>query len=349
MNIATDQLIVGGDVAGQAGKVEITNDVSAEYGLLIEGSSTQSADIFRYQNASGTPLVTITAAGSIGVQDMTCTNCLSDQEIGADAVGSSELADTDTPADEECLTYEATGATLEWQSCGTGSADATPDVATSLDSDDDETNPEISVDDVNDEIDFDPDEDGVVELTILSDGGIDITAHPTDGRCAVLREGADDGTARLLRCVPNSGLTGAADITYTTDADGRWDPHDLITAGTAAFRDEVYFSWVDGVHTAGDDLLVKANGALTLVQLDCVVTGATTPSVTVNVVECTNAGASCANSGLAATVSTTTTNVSDTTATDAAIDDGDWWGLDLTTLTTEGDVTHCTVEFTRDD
>ncbi len=102
--------------------------------------------------------------------------------------------------------------------------------------------------------------------------------------------------------------------------------------------------------TTADDLRVKASGAITLVQLDCVATGATTPSAQVmDVVECSSAAGSCASSGLTATVSALTTNVSDASPTDAAIDDGDWWGLDTTSLTTAADLIHCTVEFTRND
>jgi hypothetical protein len=133
-----------------------------------------------------------------------------------------------------------------------------------------------------------------------------------------------------------------------------------LTMDTAATPDEIDAdvelyteeeSWViySGVATAGDELLVHTNAAITLVSLDCVVTGATTPTVTVNIVECTNAGATCANSGLTVSPAATTTLYTDDTPTDAAIDANDWWGLDMTTLTTEGDIMHCTVEYTRDD
>ncbi len=38
--------------------------------------------------------------------------------IGTDKVDADNLKDTDSPGDEECLTYEATGTTFEWQTCG---------------------------------------------------------------------------------------------------------------------------------------------------------------------------------------------------------------------------------------
>jgi len=110
-------------------------------------------------------------------------------------------------------------------------------------------------------------------------------------------------------------------------------------------------SWIiySGVATAGDDLLVHTNAAITLVSLDCTTTGATTPTETVTVVECTSAGATCVSSGLVASMTTNLTLVTDDSPTDAAIDANDWWGLDMTTLTTEGDVLNCTVEYTRVD
>ena len=100
--------------------------------------------------------------------------------------------------------------------------------------------------------------------------------------------------------------------------------------------------------TTADDVRFKASAALTIVQLDCVATGATTPSVqVVRVVECTNAAASCADSGFQVSVSALTTNAVDATGTDAAIDDGDWWGLDTVSLTTAADYLHCTVEYSQ--
>jgi len=47
----------------------------------------------------------------------------------------------------------------------------------------------------------------------------------------------------------------------------------------------------------------------------------------------------------------TTTLVPDTdfTGGDSGIADEAFWGLDMTTLTTEADILHCTVEFTRND
>ena len=106
-------------------------------------------------------------------------------------------------------------------------------------------------------------------------------------------------------------------------------------------------SFIIETATTDDDLRVKAPAAIELKSLDCVATGATTPSAQVmTVVECTNAAGSCASSGGTVTLSALTTNYNDSAFTDAVIDDGDWWGLDTTSLTTAADLVHCTVEYT---
>lgn len=102
--------------------------------------------------------------------------------------------------------------------------------------------------------------------------------------------------------------------------------------------------------TTSDDLRVKAKSAITLTDLDCVATGSTTPVAQVmTVVECTNAAGTCVSSGGTITAAALTTNYNDSDFTDAAIDAGDWWGLDTTTLTTAADLLHCTVAFTYND
>ena len=101
--------------------------------------------------------------------------------------------------------------------------------------------------------------------------------------------------------------------------------------------------------TTSDDLRVKAKRALTVRELDCVATGGTTPSAQlVTVMECSNAAASCATTGLTITASALTTNYNDNTTSNGSIDSGDWWGLDATSLTTAADYLHCTVAFTYD-
>lgn len=126
-----------------------------------------------------------------------------------------------------------------------------------------------------------------------------------------------------------------------------------LTGDSVAADAELYTrqeTFIIETATTTDDLRVKADGAITLTGLDCVATGATTPSAQVmTVMECTSAAGSCASSGYTVTLAALTTNYNDATGTDSAIDDGDWWGLDTTSLTTAADLTHCTVTYTVDD
>ena len=126
---------------------------------------------------------------------------------------------------------------------------------------------------------------------------------------------------------------------------------DVLDADEELYRDECNITFETAVAT--DDIMCgKATGGLTLIGLDCVATGSTTPSAhLVTVVECTSAGASCTSVGLTASVSALVTNVSDTdfTGGDSAVADGAWWGIETTSLTTAADFLHCQVEFTRDD
>ena len=149
--------------------------------------------------------------------------------------------------------------------------------------------------------------------------------------------GTWNGTAVDISGYTN--LTAGRSLTLTGDD---------VLADVELYTDSETF--VIETATVDDDIRVKADGAITLTGLDCVATGLTTPSAQVmTVMECANAAASCASSGLTVTVAALTTNYNDATVTDAAIDDGDWWGLDTTSLTTAADLLHCTITFTRND
>ena len=50
---------------------------------------------------------------------------LRDQILNTDAVEPQDIEATDEPSDEECLSYESTGDTHEWQTCGGGASDTT--------------------------------------------------------------------------------------------------------------------------------------------------------------------------------------------------------------------------------
>lgn len=70
------------------------------------------------------------ADGTLVLNDNTAT--LSGKSIDSDnntlSVDPDELKATDSPADEECYTYESTGTTGEWQTCGAGGATAYDDI-----------------------------------------------------------------------------------------------------------------------------------------------------------------------------------------------------------------------------
>jgi len=137
-----------------------------------------------------------------------------------------------------------------------------------------------------------------------------------------LRIGAADKS--LQESVEDGDLVGGGGMTKTVDV-----------------------SWKAPV--VGDDVFVKVSaGPITLLGLDCIATGATTPSAfVVTIDECTSGGASCVSSGGTVTLSALTTNTADTTFTDAVVDDNDWIRLDVTSLTTAPDYAHCRLEYVQ--
>ena len=171
------------------------------------------------------------------------------------------------------------------------------------------------------------------------------------------------GAASCKDAVPvTSGAVDDGDVLVGDSATGDYrdvqvtgavtmDETGLTLPAERLVREECNITFETAV--AADDIMCgKATGGLTLIGLDCVATGSTTPSAhLVTVVECTSAGASCTSVGLTASVSALVTNVSDTdfTGGDAAVADGAWWGIETTSLTTAADFLHCQVEFTRDD
>ena len=92
---------------------------------------------------------------------------------------------------------------------------------------------------------------------------------------------------------------------------------------------------IENATTSDDIMCGKAAGAITITDFNCVATGAVDPvALVLEVVECTSAGASCAQSGMTVTVEDLVTTYNDATATDAAIDSGDWFGISTISLTT---------------
>lgn len=134
------------------------------------------------------------------------------------------------------------------------------------------------------------------------------------------------------------------------------DSDDIIDLGTvvvSGLRDDFAVIIQSGVMAAGEELLQKANGDLTLVSLDCSANGATDSDVTVNVVECTDAGQTCvANTTTPLAVNNNTANFNTIIFGGTAggvIDDNDWWGIELAAITDEAEFLFCTVEYIRND
>jgi hypothetical protein len=122
-----------------------------------------------------------------------------------------------------------------------------------------------------------------------------------------------------------------------------------VTSPERTYRDECNITFESAV-TADDIMCGKATGALTLISLDCVATGDTVPdSQVVTVVECDADGDSCSTTGGTISAEALITNYPDATWSDAAIADGNWWGIQTTSLTTAADFLQCQVEFTRAD
>lgn len=202
---------------------------------------------------------------------------------------------------------------------------------------------------------------GLLNITSIGDIGGGLFSIDTDGNATFASVTLTDVDGSNLILLNDNSSEPAPptgnNVNIFTNQDGEVYKEDasdgsgiklLTSSDTQPFVRTESWTWLDGVMTAGDDLLVHTNVAITLVSLDCTVTGATTPSVTISVQECASTGTTCVDSGLDATISAANTLATDDSPTDAAIDANDWWGLDLATLTTEGDVTHCTVEYTID-
>lgn len=103
---------------------------------------------------------------------------------------------------------------------------------------------------------------------------------------------------------------------------------------------------IESATTADDIMCGKATSALTITSLDCTADGGTA-NIVVEVEECDATGDTCVGSGFTVTVNDLISNFNDSAGTDAAIDDGDWWRLATTTVTSAPTYLHCQVEFTR--
>lgn len=123
-------------------------------------------------------------------------------------------------------------------------------------------------------------------------------------------------------------------------------PAEAIGIGTFSFRDEkvCHLNW-EGPAVAEDFRCGKHNRQITIRQIDCIAIGGTSTDLIFRVVECDANGGSCADSGFQVELDAVATNVSDNAGTDATIDSGDWWGVDVVSLTVAPSFAHCAVRY----
>ena len=192
--------------------------------------------------------------------------------------------------------------------------------------------------------------DGITVLSGSNTGDEAAASLTVSGIVEMATQAEADAGTDTLRTISPDTLDGFA---LSTDLGGTLgaptvvdDSHNHVQANIDALTHTEGFVVFDGVMAAGEEMLVHTNAALTLVSLDCTSNGGSTPTTTYTVVECASTGATCVSSGLAASLSALNTLVTDDSPTDAAVDANDWWGLEATTLTTEPNIAHCTVEYT---
>ena len=113
-----DQTItLTGDVTGsgtgsfaatiQANSVALTTDTTGNYVATVAAGS-------------GITVAGSDAEGATKTVTATLGTAIDSAEITDGVILEADLKVVDTPADEECLTYEATGGDFEWQACGSG-------------------------------------------------------------------------------------------------------------------------------------------------------------------------------------------------------------------------------------
>ena len=149
-------------------------------------------------------------------------------------------------ADELCLTYEATGSTMEWQACGSGAGDSiTVNLGAVTDPDFDDGG-DISITDTTNTLTWNI-KPGVIIEADLNAGA------PTDEFCLTYEDG---GGPDLVWQVCGSGvaeLTDIADVDIVNPADGQFIVRDQSTDT----------DW-ENVSLSGDVSAVTVLGAVTL-------------------------------------------------------------------------------------
>lgn len=88
----------------------------------LEAQLSDVSDV--YTNNDGDPIyeTELDSEAELEAQIADASDVFTDNDV--DVVDADALKDTDSPGDEECLTYESTGSTMEWQACGGAGANS---------------------------------------------------------------------------------------------------------------------------------------------------------------------------------------------------------------------------------
>lgn len=181
--------------------------------------------------------------------------------------------------------------------------------------------------------------DDLGNVVIPDTGSLTVTCDPSTQECS---QKFDEETSP-----PSDPGVGLARMVFRSAGLLQVFSNALGKVLTFRASDDYEVSWKGpGVN---DDIYVKvSDGPITPTALDCVATGATTPSAfVVTIDECTVNGATCASTGGTVTLGALTTNVQDATFTDTSIADDAYVRFDVTSLTTAPDYAHCRLEFVR--
>ena len=172
-----------------------------------------------------------------------------------DCVDATDLKDTDTPADEECLTYEATGTTFEWQACGAGGGDNVSIDSSAVVDPDFVSTGQIDFTDSSNTITADINADAIVESDLKA------VNSPTDEFCLTYE--TTTGDFEWEAC--GAGATSLEDLTdvgTSTATNGN-----ILVANGTLFNAQ---SFIDSTLTIYDGIIVGegANEAKTIALMD---------------------------------------------------------------------------------
>lgn len=106
----SDKTVTLPDVSGA---IITTGDTSTVTGTMILNDTVALST-----DTSGNYAAGDAEAGN--ATGLVCTTCVDASDIANDAITEAKLKVVDTPADEECFTYESTTGDFEWQTCSVG-------------------------------------------------------------------------------------------------------------------------------------------------------------------------------------------------------------------------------------